>query len=223
LLPRQPGFSRSRRKPSLCAAFQLGTSIAFILLADTRKETVDASWNYWPAIAGNWVRPMKTNVKTLLIGAFFSFATLGLLGCADTSNTSAPYTPPATSNDYSSTSTTYSTTTPYSTTYSTTSPATTVTTYPSTVTTYPTAANKTTTTTRYNDGTVTKRTTTDYSPSYDSSYSYTSSQPPYTTTVVENPPVIEAPAMTTTRTTTTTTNDDGTVSKSTTTTTSPNY
>jgi hypothetical protein len=188
--------------------FSFGTSIALSSpQIRAEKESMPRRHDL-PAIEGNWVRPMKTNIRPLLIGAFFGIATLGLLGCADTENTSPPYTPPATASETSST-----------TTYSTTTPATQVVDVPTTVQTVPATANSTTTTTRYNDGTVSKRTTTDYSPSY------TTYGPPYATTVVQQTPatVVEAPAMTTTRTTSTTTNDDGTVRKETTTTVSPNY
>jgi hypothetical protein len=212
---RSAAISAILKKAALVRAFAFGTSIAFSA-RQIRGKNSAVRRPRSPASAGNGVRPMKTNVKNLLIGAFVGVATLGLLGCADTENTSAPYVPPA--SETSSSTTTYSTTTP----------ATQVVDVPTTVTTYPSSANTTTTTTHYGDGTVQKSTTTDYAPSYNAygpPYATTVVQnpPPYTTTVVQNPPVVSAPAVTTTRTTSTTTNDDGSISKETTTTVSPNY
>jgi len=104
-------------------------------------------------------------------------------------------------------------------------PATQVVNVPTTVTTMvPVTANATTTTTHFNNGTVEKRTSTDYNPNY------TTTGAPYATSVVTSPamvavaPAVMAPATSTTRTTTTS-DDDGntTVEKRTTTTVTPSY
>lgn len=155
---------------------------------------------------------MKTTIVNVVLAGFISVAAAGLVGCADTADTS--YDPPVTARETTTTQQ-----------YTTMQPATRVVNVPTTVTTMvPVTANATTTTTRFNDGTVEKRTSTDYNPSYNATAA------PYGTTVVKSPamvsaaPVVMAPATSTTRTTTTS-DDDGntTVEKRTTTTATPGY
>src|ERR1700733_118203 len=155
---------------------------------------------------------MKTTIVNVVLAGFISVAAAGLVGCADTVDTS--YDPPVTAHE---------TTTPQQ--YTTMQPATQVVNVPTTVTTMvPVTANATTTTTRFNNGTVEKRTSTDYNPTY------ATTGAPYATTVVTSPamvaaaPAVMGPATSTTRTTTTS-DDDGntTVQKQTTTTVPPSY
>jgi len=181
-----------------------------------------------PAIAGQG-EIMKRNILMVVIAGIISIAAGGLVGCADTSQTSPLYTPPITASETTSTE------------YTTVQPAIQVVHVPTTVTTVPATANSSTVTTQFSNGAIEKRTTTDYNPAY------ATIGPPYATTVVSTPPIVEpVPAYattvvsttpivepvpvvtipTTTTTRTTTTSDDGgsTVQKQTTTTvTSPGY
>jgi hypothetical protein len=155
---------------------------------------------------------MKTTIVNAVLAGFIGVAAAGLVGCADTADTT--YDPPVTARETTTTQQ-----------YTTMQPATQVINVPTTVTTMvPVTANATTTTTHFNNGTVEKRTSTDYNPTY------TATGAPYATSVVTSPamvavaPVEMAPATSTTRTTTTS-DDDGntTVEKRTTTVTSPSY
>jgi len=156
---------------------------------------------------------MKTTIVNVVLAGFISVAAAGLVGCADTVDNS--YTPPVTARETTTTQQ-----------YTTMQPATQIVDVPTRVTTMvPVTANATTTTTQFNNGTVEKRTSTDYNPTY------TTTGAPYATSVVTSPavvavaPVEMAPTTSTTRTTTTS-DDDGntTVQKRTTTTvTSPSY
>jgi hypothetical protein len=155
---------------------------------------------------------MKTTIVNVVLAGFISVAALSFIGCADTADNS--YTPPITARQTTTTQE-----------YTTMQPATQVVDVPTRVTTMvPVTANATTTTTQFNNGTVEKRTTTDYNPSY------ATTGAPYATTVVTSPamvtaaPAVMAPATSTTRTTTTS-DDDGntTVQKQTTTTVTPSY
>jgi hypothetical protein len=156
---------------------------------------------------------MKTTIMNAVLAGFISAAAVGLVGCADTVDTAPAYTPPVTTSETTTTRE-----------YTSVQPATRVVDVPTTLTTVPATANSTTVTTQFSNGTVEKRTTTDYNPAY------TTMGPPYATTVVTTPavvaaaPVMTVPANTTTRTTTTSDDDGSTLQKRTTTTvTSPGY
>ena len=111
---------------------------------------------------------VKTTIMNAVIAGFIAVAAGGLVGCADTADTTPIYTPPVTASETT-------------TTYATVPPAIQVVDVPTAVTTVPGTANSTTVTTQFNNGTVEKRTTTDYNPTY------TSVGPPYATTVVTRP------------------------------------
>jgi len=154
---------------------------------------------------------MKTTIVNVVLAGFISVAAAGLVGCADTADTSID--PPITARETTTTQQ-----------YTTMQPATQVVNVPTTVTSMvPVTANATTTTTHFNNGTIEKRTSTEYNPAY------TAPGAPYATTVVTSPamvaaaPVEMAPVTSTTRTTTTTDDDGATVQKRTTTTVTPSY